>query len=632
MGNMCCAGSVPNIAPAPRRRDPNLNPELLELRLCIDHIFHFLKTSNSFLSLSSKQADVIKAAIATNKNLVTKIREGLRPIDEEVQRRQLDDSQAIVKIGNEYQQELEELRKIASFYQNQKPPASKLHSDLRNITDQCDEILKSLDELAAKSTLYIEELQQIKQFTVPLSDLKEATTISLLIADPIKASATEQHVDFQVLKVKLDQFAVEEGEEMIVEEIVGGVEEVQEMEVAAEAVNEFSLEDLFSDIAYSQWLSENSVLWRVFMKRNREEFGQAYLQNVIETFERVMLAKHASNEANETEGIRPLDLDLTFATALLGPGLENDPREFCEFVAGLQAAATPGSYAEAASKLLGLHATESTAPSFAAIFPAVIANMEVLFTDSAASKELKGGKEANIRDYETGDFVFLSEALDVIFHHLRTQPLLAATWTRNLKPEAVQEDDYLLFLLCNRIKSMNYESNRVFKMITKSRFVDFRDFYEGLKSNFNLYLSEDDFSLLFDRIDNQRSGTVSRVSFITEVKLQWYFDLSKREDYKVSKAKLLNTLLTCGKDYMKTIVWETYQIAKDFQSRDLEFKAEDMSAIAKAFDVRYEAEILERVQKLGNCVGQDVFGFDELARYALKRPFGVLDAYAICKH
>jgi len=600
----------------------------MELRLSIDQIFHFMKSSNIFLTLSTKQAQAILAAIATNKNLVDKIKEGLRPIDEEVQRRQLDESQAIVMIGSEYEQELEELRKIASFYQSQKPPASKLYADIHNITERCDEILKSLDELAAKSTNYIEELRQVKQFTVPMSELKQAATISLLRADPIKASATEQQVDYEVLKVKLDQFAVEDGE-VIVEEMIGGVEEVQEMEVAAEAVNEFSLEDLFAEVTYGRWMWENSVLRRLFSRLNREDFRPASLESVIDTFERGMWAKHSSNQANESEGIRPLDLDLTFATALLGPGLDSDPREFCEFVTGLQAA--PGQYAEAATKLLGLHATASTAPSFAAIFPAVLADLETIFEDVVVGKELQGGEEATVRDYESGGFVPISEALNVIFHHFRTQPALAASWARSLRPETVLEDDYLLFLLCNRIWKMSTESNRVFQMLAKGRFIDFHDFHQGLKSLFNLHLCKDDFIALFDRIDRKASGFVSRVNFVSEVKLQWYFALCKREDLLVSKACLLEALLSCGKEYMESIVWETYQIAKGFQSRDLEFKADEMATIAAAFDVRDSAEVLEKVQKLGNCAGQDVFGFDELARYALKRPFGVLDAFALCK-
>lgn len=637
MGNICCAGGVnPNLAPGPRRQDSSGNPELMELRLSIDQIFHFLKTSNSFLSLSSKQAQAILAAIATNKNLVSKIREGLRPIDEEVQRRQLDESQAIVKIGIEYEQELEELRRTASFYQNQKPPASKLYEDIHNITEKCDEILKSLDELAAKSTNYLEELRQVKQFTVPVTDLKQAATISLLRVDPIKASAIEQQVDFQVLKAKLDQFAVEggeevveDGEEVIVEEMAGGGEEMQEMEVAAEAVNEFTLEDLFSDVAYSQWLWGNSLLRRLFLRLNQEEFRPASLQSVIETFERVMFAKHSSNQISETEGIRPLDLDLTFVTSLLGPELESDSREFCEFVAGLQEASS--NYAEAVTKLLGLHPTASTAPSFAAVFPALLVALETLFKDVAVSKEIQGVEKAAERDYENGGFVSISEALNVIFDHFRAQPALAASWARSLRPEAVPEEDYLLFLLCNRLKRQNTDSTRVFQMLTKGRFVDFHDFYAGLKGTFNLHLCKEDFILLFDRIDRKASGTVSRVSFVLEVKLQWYFDLSKRTDFLVSKANLLNTLLACGKEYMKSIVWETYQISKDFQSRDLEFKSDEMATIAAAFDVADAPEILSKVQKLGNCSGQDVFGFDELARYALKRPFGVLDAFALCK-
>ena len=629
MGNICCSGQPqPILVPAPRRGDPHVQPELLELRMAIDRIFHFLKTSNAFLPLSAKQVDSIKAAIDTNQQLIVKIREGLRPIDAEVQTRQIDDSQAIIKIGQEFAQELEELRQFAGFYQSQQPPANKLHADLKEIVEKCDEIIKSLDELAAKSSGFIDELGQIKQFSVPLNDLKQAATVRLLAADPIKASAQEQEVEYQVLKAKLDQFQTEDTEEVVEEMAGGGGEVVEEMEVAAEAATTFTIEELFSDISYSQWLFDHSVLRTLFNKLNKDTYRQASEQTVVDTFERIMKEKQGQNERNEREGVRPLDLDLTVVTALLGEGLDAEPREFCEFVKGVEAGKAPGNYVEVISKLLGLHETASTAPSYAALFTAVFARMETLFDSSATSQELKEGQ---LQDPQTGGIIPLADALTTIYQHFSTHPSLVSSWVRSLQPPSISQADYLLFLLCNRIKAINSDSNRVFKTLTSDRHVELYEFSEQLRTRFNLALTEDEFAVLFDRIDRKTTGAISRVSFISEVKLQWYFDLSKKEEFLVSKSQLLEGLLIHGREYMQSIVWETYTYAKEFQSRDLEFTTDNFSMIAAAFEVTDGSNILEKVQKMGDCVGQSVFGFDELARYALKRPFGILSSLALCK-
>ena len=633
MGNMCSKPQPPEPVPAPKSGEPGVSQELAQLRSQIDMARHTLKDGNEKMCTAERKLAVIRKALDSNREVVEKVKLGLGPIEEEIQRRVAEDSEGENAVCRERKEEIQALKDTADTFRPQETPASQLHAEVKTVKKSSKKLLLSLDELGAKAVPFPEEQSQVKdekpsatQLRTALIDLKRKT-------DNARTTAIAQQSEMTPIQEKLDQF-LSGGEEVVFEEMGGNMEVVEEQEVAAEVLTDFNIEDLFFEETYSRWLWERSLLRKALGRFNTPEYGAADVRTVVETFERIMKETHEANLRDEEANVRPLDLDVFFLISLFGANQDQDPRIFCEFISGVLTHSSSSPYVCIIARILGLHETASTAPSYAATIPVIVSKFEQYFDNTRVSREVRTKIIAESQeqvgvDYVNGGWIGLAAVLNAIFEGYEKVPELAYAWAKNLRPEGTEEDTYLLYLLCNRIKSINSDSNRVWKDLTKSRSIELFDFAQGLRRLFNLHLPEDDAALLFDKIDVKRTGLISRVNFVTEVKLQWYLDLSATGEFTVAKAKVMEAYLKYGVTYMRTMVWETYMISKGFQSRDLEFHSSDFSTICEAFEESNSSPLLAEVQESGNCVGSDTFGFDELAYTGLRRPFGSLGKIAL---
>ena len=633
MGNLCSSPQPVEPKPAPKQGEPVPNPELIQLRNMLDSARATLKALVERKPGIANRLSDLPPKIEANRPITQQVEAEITPIDAEIQSKLMEDSDAEATICGERKAELTALVAVAEKYHEQKSAAESLWNDVSKLIKDVEKLQALLTDLMVKATPYPEELTQVKDLLDRSQQLHKDSTPMETTATAVKSDASGQEDDYAPIRERLYRYAAVE----IVEDSGNYVEAVEEQEVAAEIIDEFAgVEEFFDEGTYSGWLYRNSLLLKAYRLYTAENaYPKANIHSIVQTFEKILSEKAASDATDREAGVVPMDFDHFLLITLLNQ--ENGQQVFCEFIGGLLEQVQNGQYPEVIARLLGLHEKRSCAPAFTAALPEIYAHFANEFQYLKLKKQvtsllMEESTEETLSELLNGGQISLSHAINSLFQTFPDHPSTALAWIRCLKPDIISEENYLLYLLCNRIKSINSDSNKLFKDLTSERTLSYDRFASGLKKKFNLQLTDAEFRLLFDRIDRKHEGAMARVGMTQEIKLTWYYEMSGKPEFTLTKAKFLNAFLEVGREYMKTIAWETYLATKGMRSGSYEYPVADFEAVAQALEVSdSSALVLEKVQELSEQSADGHFGLDELVRYVLRRPVGFLGSLLVRK-
>lgn len=629
---MGCSSSQPaEPKPAPKQGEPD--SDLVQLRNLLDSARTTLKALVDRKSGVTPRLSDIPQKIEANRPITQKVEAAIKSIDEEIQSKLAEDSDAEATICSERKPELTELVAVAESYHEQKTAALSLWNDLAKVTQDLEKLQTLLTDLLVKAAPYPEELSQVKELLDRCQSLRQELSPVETNAAAVKSDAVSQEDDYAPIRERLYRYAAIE----VVEESGNFVEVVEEQAVAAEIVDDFAgVEEFFDEGTYSAWLARNSLLLKAYRLYTADTtYSNANLRSVVLTFEQILTQKAESDAKDREAGAVSMDFDHFLLSTLLAQ--ENGQQIFCEFLGGLLEQVQNGQYPELIARLLGIHEKSNCAPAFTATLPAIYGHFSNEFQylklkKQVTSQLMEESTEETLSELLNGGQINLSTAINSIFQAFPDYPATALAWIRGLKPNSLSEENYLLYLLCNRLKSINSDSNKLFKDLTADRTLSFVDFVTGLKRKFSLQLSDAEFRLLFDRIDRTHTGTVARVGMTQEVKLTWYYELNAKAEFTLSKVKFLTAYLEVGREYMKTLAWETYLATKEIRSGSYEYLISDFEAVAAALELRDSSElVLGKVRELSEHSEDLHFGLDELVRYVLRRPVGFLGSLFLGK-
>lgn len=632
MGNLCSSPQPAEPKPAPKQGEPAPNPDLIQLRNLLDSARTTLKALVDRKSSATHKLSDIPPKIEANRPIVQHVEAALKPIDEEIESKLAEDSDAEATICNERKSELTKLVAVAETYHEQKSPSESLWNDLAKATKDLEKLQALLSDLLVKAAPYPEELSQVKELLDRCQPLRQELSPMEANAAKVKSDAASQEDDYAPVRERLYRYAAVE----VVEESGNYVEVEEEQEVAAEIVDEFAgVEDFFDEGVYSAWLSRNSLLLKAYrLYTANSTYTHANLRSIVRTFEQILAEKAVSDAKDRETGTVPMDFDHFLLSSLLAQ--ENGQQLFCEFLGGLLEQVQNGQYPELIARLLGIHEKSSCSPAFTATLPQIYTHFSNEFQylklkKQVTSQLMEESTEETLSELLNGGQIALSTAINSIFRAFPNYPTTALAWIRCLKPESFTEENFLLYILCNRLKSINSDSHKLFKDLTSERTLSYVDFVSGLKRKFALQLTDAEFRLLFDRIDRTHSGAVARVGMTQEVKLTWYYEMNAKAELTLTKVKFLSAYLEVGREYTKTLAWETYLATKEFRSGSYEYPLSDFDAVATALELHDSALVLGKIQELSEHSEDLHFGLDELVRYVLRRPVGFLGSLLLGK-
>lgn len=634
MGSLCSSPPPAEAKPAPKQGEPEPNPELIQLRNKIDSVRKALKSLLDRKPPLTAKINEIIPKIEANKPIVQQVEARIAPIDQEIQSKLAEDSEAETSVCAERKEELTEIVAVAEGYHEQKTAAKGLLNDMNKALQELEKHQADLTDMTVKAAPYPEELSQVKELLdqdhkllqdyAPLGS--QATTVS--------QDASVQEEGYAPTRERLYRYAAVE--EVVEESAYVEVEE--EQAVAAEIIDEFTAPgEFFDEGTYSGWLYQNSLLLKAYQTFTANTtYNKADARTIIRTFERLLSEKAAADIRDKESPQPPMDFDHFLLSSLVSE--ENGQQVYCEFIGGLLALVHNGLYPELIARILGLHEQMSTAPAFAATVPHVYSRLLNEFQFVKLQKKvnhqmMEENSEESTEDVLSGGQIPLPNALNSIFESFHKHPATALSWVRLLKPNSISEENYLLYLLCNRIKSVNTDSNKLFKELTSERTVSYSDFVGGLKRKFNLEFTDEEFRLLFDRIDRTHAGALARVGMTQEVKLTWYYDFNSKPDFTLTKVQVLNAYLEVGREYMRSLVWEAYLATKEFRSSSFDYPITSFDSVAQALELVENRDlVLRKILSLSEHPSETHLGLDELVRYVLRRPVGFLGNLLVGKH
>ena len=148
----------------------------------------------------------------------------------------------------------------------------------------------------------------------------------------------------------------------------------------------------------------------------------------------------------------------------------------------------------------------------------------------------------HIDNPETGGELPLIDVIKLTRRLFQGAPEAGKEALTRLKPESLETHSYMNFLLCARLSELGKDSLQLFKSIDSEAKgnITCPELLTGILDKLDLWVHADQLSSLMSHIDQDNSGTISRLEFAREVTLKTYYRLV--EELKVTRSRCVELL------------------------------------------------------------------------------------------
>lgn len=157
------------------------------------------------------------------------------------------------------------------------------------------------------------------------------------------------------------------------------------------------------------------------------------------------------------------------------------------------------------------------------------------------------------REAKTGGYAFSTDVIDLITTIFENHKALGVKTLRLLRPENLSLEEYVAFMICQKIIRIGKTVESVFNLIDKdgSKTIDKKELFMFSRNSIDLWVDEEDMNKCFSSLVTTGTDEIPKDVFINRFSIKTFQDLTRNQNYIISKSKFLTSLVKVYKNVHK---------------------------------------------------------------------------------
>lgn len=177
---------------------------------------------------------------------------------------------------------------------------------------------------------------------------------------------------------------------------------------------------------------------------------------------------------------------------------------------------------------------------------------------SQGQKIFKISKNKPLEILLKGGLASLSDAVDLLICIFEQNKALGMLALQKIKPSKISLEEFIAFLICQKVARMNMSIESIFFNIDKdsSYTIDLKELTTFIRTSMDLWISESDLEACFMNLVKPGTKEISHDVFVSTFSMDFFTRANENEKYLVSKVEFLTVLLDIySLEYRKEAAW-----------------------------------------------------------------------------
>jgi hypothetical protein len=160
------------------------------------------------------------------------------------------------------------------------------------------------------------------------------------------------------------------------------------------------------------------------------------------------------------------------------------------------------------------------------------------------SKPLKSPRNKQAEYLEKGGHSSLSDVVDLIVCIFENNKSLGITALQMIKPETISSQEFVTFLICQKVARMDQSIENLFLAIDKdsSKTIDLNELASFTRASMDLWVNDSDLETCFQHLVTPGTNSIHHDAFIRTFSTDFFTQANDNERYLVSKESFLKVL------------------------------------------------------------------------------------------
>ncbi|CAG9335830.1 unnamed protein product [Blepharisma stoltei] len=144
-----------------------------------------------------------------------------------------------------------------------------------------------------------------------------------------------------------------------------------------------------------------------------------------------------------------------------------------------------------------------------------------------------------------GGYASMSDVMDLIYDQFRDDKSSGMRALELLRPDMSNDDDFVAYKILHKMARLGKSPQAIFDMLDRNHngTIDPNEFLRGTQQELDLWISNKELDALWRVLDPEGTKTISQSSFMAKVNMKNLMEWDRHDEWIVSKARYLNTLI-----------------------------------------------------------------------------------------
>ncbi|OMJ80965.1 hypothetical protein SteCoe_18673 [Stentor coeruleus] len=250
------------------------------------------------------------------------------------------------------------------------------------------------------------------------------------------------------------------------------------------------------------------------------------------------------------------------------------------------------------------------------------------------AKPSGGGRNTRdlTREAKSGGFAFATDVIDLITTMFENHKALGVKTLSLLRPDNLSLEEYVAFMICQKIIRIGKTVESVFNLIDKdgSKTIDKKELFMFARNAVDLWVDEGDMNKCFSSLVTPGTDEIPKDVFISRFSIKTFQDLTRNQNYVVSKSKFLRSLVKIYKYVHKSDLASMNSILGGYPN---ELSKQDFAALLNEINpemVKYSDKYFSEGANSNTFITHQAF-LKVISKNGLgafkKSPFAIADLY-----
>ena len=265
------------------------------------------------------------------------------------------------------------------------------------------------------------------------------------------------------------------------------------------------------------------------------------------------------------------------------------------------------------------------------LFQNCINKYEKFVSSNIKDKKKSRGRDL-IEDSKSGGYAFTLDVIDLVFNMFESNKQLGILLIQMIRPDAISLEDYVVFLICQRIVRLNKTIEVVFNTIDTdgSGTIEKKELFIFAKNSIDLWVSDKDLEYCFTKLKLAENTDITKEMFMQKFNMKIYLEVTKNKSYIVSKSKFLTSILELYKIFQKIQISDLSAMLHSYPEKLTKAQFSTLfCALNPDLLQKMNKYYLDAADNEGNVPHQNIFKL--VLRYGLgkyrKSPFAIPELY-----